>query len=98
MGQKASHALQLSVMPLKLKTVRILATAFALFVFTGMLAGCGQKGPLFIPATSSAAERATLPQTVFGPPAQRASTPAAPASAPRANQTPPALPNLPETQ
>lgn len=85
-------------MPLMLQPLRILATALALLVFAGMLAGCGQKGPLFIPSTSSAAERATLPQTIFGQPAQRANAPATSASAPQANPTPPALPNLPETQ
>ena len=30
------------------------------------LGACGQKGPLFIPSTPAAAQRATLPQTVFG--------------------------------
>lgn len=37
------------------------ATALAM-----MLVGCGQKGPLFIPQTPAAAQRATLPQTIFG--------------------------------
>lgn len=31
-----------------------------------MLAGCGQKGDLYIPDTPPAAQRATLPQTIFG--------------------------------
>ena len=30
------------------------------------VAGCGQKGALYIPQTPVAAQRATLPQTVFG--------------------------------
>ncbi|MGB3071121.1 MAG: lipoprotein [Ottowia sp.] len=86
------------VMPLMPQLSRILAIALALPVFAGMLAGCGQKGPLFIPNTPPAAERATLPQTVFGQPARPASAPAAPASAPRTTTPPSALPNLPETQ
>jgi len=43
-----------------------------------MLAGCGQKGPLFLPTGEAAAGRATLPQTL---------NPAAPASAPPATGT-----------
>lgn len=31
-----------------------------------LLAGCGQRGPLYIPDTPAAAQRATLPQAVFG--------------------------------
>jgi len=42
------------------------------------LAGCGQKGPLFIPTGEAAAARATLPQTLV---------PAPPASAPPATGT-----------
>ena len=38
-----------------------------------MLAGCGQKGPLFLPTGEAAANRATLPQSL---------NPAPPASAP----------------
>ncbi|MEO5672556.1 MAG: lipoprotein [Ramlibacter sp.] len=33
-----------------------------------MLAACGQKGPLFLPAGEAAAKRATLPQTLSPPP------------------------------
>ena len=65
----------------------ILVSALTL---AAMLGGCGQKGPLYIPETPAAAQRATLPQTVFGGsrPAQAASSP---------TQAPPlALPNLPE--
>jgi predicted small lipoprotein YifL len=43
------------------------------------LSGCGQRGPLYIPKDPAAANRATLPQTVFG----RAS------AAPAARTTPP---------
>lgn len=31
-----------------------------------LLAGCGQQGPLYIPDTPAAQQRATLPQTLFG--------------------------------
>lgn len=31
-----------------------------------LLAGCGQQGPLYIPDTPAAQQRATLPQTIFG--------------------------------
>lgn len=79
-------------------TTRILAVGLALPVFAGMLAGCGQKGPLYIPSTPPAAQRATLPQTVFGQPTRPASAPAVPASAPQTPPPPSALPNLPETQ
>ncbi|MDO5691675.1 MAG: lipoprotein [Pseudomonadota bacterium] len=60
------------------------------------LGGCGQKGPLYIPDTPAAAQRATLPQTVWG--GTRA-TPAAPAaSSPTQAMPPPALPNLPDIE
>ncbi|MHB1121538.1 MAG: LPS translocon maturation chaperone LptM [Ramlibacter sp.] len=39
----------------------------------GVLAGCGQKGPLFLPTDAAAAQRATLPQTLT--PARAASAP-----------------------
>jgi predicted small lipoprotein YifL len=42
------------------------------------LAGCGQRGPLFLPTTEAAAGRATLPQTIM---------PATPSSAPSATGT-----------
>lgn len=44
----------------------------------GVLAACGQKGPLFLPTGEAAAARATLPQTVM---------PAPPASAPATTGT-----------
>jgi predicted small lipoprotein YifL len=40
------------------------------------LAGCGQKGALFIPTGPEAADRATLPQTLM-PPFGRSEVPAA---------------------
>jgi predicted small lipoprotein YifL len=51
--------------------------ALALTV-VGALAGCGQKGPLFLPTGEAAANRATLPQTL---------NPVAPASAPSTTGT-----------
>ena len=69
---------------------RLIVTALA----AAALNACGQKGPLFIPSTPAAAQRATLPQTVFGGTAAPA---AAPASATPA-AVPPPLPNLPEIQ
>ncbi len=74
----------------------ILATGLALAGAT-VLSACGQKGPLYIPDTPAAQQRATLPQTVFGgarapmPPASAASAPPRPIPAP-------ALPNLPDIQ
>ncbi|MDO5290623.1 MAG: lipoprotein [Pseudomonadota bacterium] len=44
-----------------------------------LLSACGQRGPLYIPDTPAAAQRATLPQTVLG---GSSSQPAPPASAP----------------
>jgi len=53
---------------------RILVMAIALAGGMAALAGCGQKGALFIPTEPAAANRATLPQTL------RPSLPAAPAT------------------
>ncbi|MEZ5607826.1 MAG: lipoprotein [Burkholderiaceae bacterium] len=71
-----------------------LARIAAATLAAAVLGGCGQKGPLFIPHTPAAAQRATLPQTVFGGPASPAAAPASRASA----APPPPLPNLPEIQ
>lgn len=62
-----------------------------------LLAACGQRGPLYIPATPAAAQRATLPQTVFGGKAPSAPASAA-SAAPPANVPPPALPNVPDIE
>lgn len=59
-------------------------------VLAGLMAGCGQKGPLYIPNTPEAAQRATLPQTLFGggeksnpkSPGDGAKSPAKPAATP----------------
>jgi predicted small lipoprotein YifL len=40
----------------------------------GALAGCGQKGPLFLPSDTAAPTRATLPQTL-NPAASTANVP-----------------------
>lgn len=50
-----------------------------------LLAGCGQRGPLFLPSGEAGAQRATLPQVL---------NPAAPASAPTRSgvATPPTQP------
>lgn len=49
-----------------------------LLAIAAALAGCGQKGPLFLPTAPAAANRATLPQTLS--PVSPAATPAAPAA------------------
>ncbi|MFD1712034.1 lipoprotein [Ottowia sp. GY511] len=65
-----------------------------------LLAACGQRGPLTIPQTPAAAQRATLPQTVWGghstPPAAPASGASAPA--PVLRPPPPLLPDLPDIE
>ncbi len=85
----------------------ILASALALSTALTValaLGGCGQKGPLYIPDTPAAAQRATLPQTVWGgaraapatSPAAAGDAPALPAPAPQAPAS--VLPNLPDIQ
>ena len=71
----------------------ILVTGAALALLVG-LAGCGQKGPLYIPQTPAAAQRATLPQTVWG---GGTTAPSAAASAP-VTPPPPVLPDVPDIQ
>lgn len=44
------------------------------------LAGCGQKGPLFLPAGADAVGRASLPQTLIPGPTRGPVTSTAPAS------------------
>jgi predicted small lipoprotein YifL len=41
-------------------------TLAATCALVSLLGACGQKGPLYIPNTPEAAQRATLPQTLFG--------------------------------
>ncbi|MBK8073235.1 MAG: lipoprotein [Ramlibacter sp.] len=57
---------------------RILVMALFLACGAASLQACGQKGPLYLPDTPSAAQRATLPQTLrpgasAAPPATAAS-------------------------
>jgi len=66
--------------------LRALVTTGALLSGAAGLAACGQKGPLQIPDTPAAAQRATLPQTVLGgaqpTPAAKPSTPRNPPPSP----------------
>jgi predicted small lipoprotein YifL len=52
---------------LKLRQILDSARSRALVLGTvgvALLAGCGQKGPLYLPSGEAAASRATLPQTL----------------------------------
>lgn len=73
---------------------QILVSAIGLFALGVGLAGCGQKGPLYLPKEPAAAHRATLPQVLTPstrkgeeeaakPPAPASSAPAAPAGSTR---------------
>jgi predicted small lipoprotein YifL len=44
---------------------RILVTTFVLGASTAGLLGCGQPGALYLPTDPSAAQRATLPETLL---------------------------------
>ncbi len=65
-----------------LKARQILVRTIALSVSAAALAGCGQRGPLYLPTDPAAAQRATLPETlnpaIPRPPAAPASSPASP--------------------
>ena len=67
-------------------------TVGAWLVVATQIAGCGQKGPLFIPTDPTAQNRATLSETIR--PAA-ATPPASPASAPPATGTASPLPTTP---
>ena len=71
----------------------ILVTGAALALLAA-LAGCGGKGPLYIPQTPAAAQRGTLPQTVWG---GGTTAPSVAASAPIL-PPPPVLPDVPDIQ
>ena len=73
----------------------ILVTGTVLGLLMG-LSGCGQKGPLYLPQTPAAAERATLPQTVFGGRGGGAGLPSA--AQPPVAPPPPVLPDVPDIQ
>ena len=72
---------------------KFLSIALCAVMVLGILAGCGQKGPLYIPQTPAAAQRATLPQTVWG---GGTTAPSVAASAPIT--PPPVLPDVPDIQ
>ncbi|TFY99598.1 LPS translocon maturation chaperone LptM [Ramlibacter rhizophilus] len=65
------------------KTILVRPSAMALLASVAALAGCGQKGPLFLPSGDQAVGRATLPQTLLpGPIREPAATSASPANSP----------------
>uniref|UniRef100_UPI00403F783D LPS translocon maturation chaperone LptM n=1 Tax=Acidovorax sp. DW039 TaxID=3095606 RepID=UPI00403F783D len=47
-----------------LKTVQILFRAHVLAACAVVVTGCGQRGPLYLPTTPEAQQRATLPETL----------------------------------
>ncbi|WP_295855799.1 lipoprotein [uncultured Xylophilus sp.] len=73
-----------------LNVPQILVRAIALGGSVAVLAGCGQKGPLFLPTGQAAVGRATLPQTLR--PRLPGSAPATPAAAAGATAPTPASP------
>ncbi len=63
-----------------LKAFQILVRRFALVASVAvLLVACGQRGPLYLPQSPAAAQRATLPQTLL--PIEKVA-PLAPPSAP----------------
>ncbi len=67
---------------------QILVSAFGLCALGVGLAGCGLKGPLYLPTDPAAANRATLPSLLtpsVGSSPEAAPPPAAASSAPAAN-------------
>ncbi|MBS0451210.1 MAG: lipoprotein [Proteobacteria bacterium] len=53
-----------------LKARQIFVSAMGLAVFGVGLAGCGQRGPLYLPTDPAAANRATLPQVLLPTPSR----------------------------
>jgi predicted small lipoprotein YifL len=47
------------------QSLQILVSTIALASSAVSLSGCGQQGPLYLPTEPAAANRATLPQTLF---------------------------------
>jgi predicted small lipoprotein YifL len=75
-----------------LSIARILVTGHVLAACAAMLAGCGQKGALYLPNTPESQGRATLPQTLnpwHKVPAASSTAPA-PSSAPSSAASEPA--------
>ncbi|HYP72337.1 MAG TPA: lipoprotein [Variovorax sp.] len=70
---------------------QILVSAIGLAMLGVGLAGCGQRGPLYLPTDPAAANRATLPQVLLPVPSRSESTPepqtGAPASSAPAGDT-----------
>ncbi len=62
-----------------LKAFQILVRRFALVASVAvLLVACGQRGPLYLPQSPAAAQRATLPQTLL--PIEKVAPPSAPAT------------------
>lgn len=77
-----------------LSRIQILVRLIALVAagaLAGILSGCGQRGPLYLPQDPAAAQRATLPQ-VLTPDSLRSTTDRKPAA-----DTSPATPLTPTT-
>ncbi|MFN9473974.1 LPS translocon maturation chaperone LptM [Acidovorax sp.] len=68
-----------------LKAFQILVRTVVLAASAAALAGCGQRGPLYLPSGPAAAQRATLPETLTpgAAPSTATSAPQAPASTAR---------------
>ncbi|MBV7540005.1 lipoprotein [Acidovorax sp. sic0104] len=47
-----------------LKAPQILVRTLVLAASAAAIAGCGQRGPLYLPTDATAAQRATLPETL----------------------------------
>ncbi|WP_082493359.1 lipoprotein [Acidovorax sp. Leaf160] len=78
-----------------LRASQILVRTIALAASMAAVAGCGQRGPLFLPTEPAAAQRATLPQTLT-PFVQRQQAAQPPAASP-APAAPPATPDAPSS-
>lgn len=77
-----------------LNVPQILVRAIALGGSVAVLAGCGQKGPLFLPTGQAAVGRATLPQTLRPRlPGSAPATAAAGTAAPTPASPPQAIPS-----
>ena len=70
-----------------LKAFQILVRRFALVASVAvLLVACGQRGPLYLPQSPAAAQRATLPQTLL--PIEKVAPPAVVAPTPAISATP----------
>ncbi|MFC2590133.1 MAG: lipoprotein [Ottowia sp.] len=74
-----------------IRPINRIFAACAAVGLAGALAGCGQRGPLYLPDTPAARQRATLPETLW-PAGHEAAEPAAePAAESAAEPARPAL-------